>query len=138
MNMAVALRTNTPITIYNKYRLANADLYQRVQIDAVEWEQRHARSQFDSADLATIFILMSTATTGYLLPKAWQLLSSKVGYWTLQVDDVVVKGLIDTELTSAFTLSNLKNANDDVLVITYVDTNDFGSANMQHWEVGAK
>jgi hypothetical protein len=131
------MRTNNDITIYNKYRVANADTYQRTQIEAVAWEQRHARSQFDSDDLATVFIPL-TRGEDYLKPREWQALSDKTGKWTLQVGDVIAKGLIATDISGAYTLTSLKAAYDDVLVITAVDTFDYGSANMQHWRVGAK
>lgn len=131
------MRTNSDITIYNKYRVANVDTYQRTQLLDVHWEQRHARSQFDSDDLASVFIPVARGMD-YLEPRAWQLLSSKVGTWTLQVGDVIVKGLVDIDLTTTYTLSNLKAAYDDVLVVTSVDTYDYGSVIMRHWRVGAK
>jgi hypothetical protein len=129
--------TNSDITIYNKYRVASVDTYQRTTVVDVAWEQRHARSKQDSDDLATVFIPMLSARN-YLKPKEWQALSNKSGRWTLQVGDVIVKGLVDDELTAIFTLTNLKNAYDDVLVVSSVDTRDYGSPSMQHFQVGAK
>jgi len=132
------MRTNCSITIYNKYLVNRIETWQRVQVESVQWEQRHARNQNDSDDLATIYIPM-TRGANYLKPRAWQALVSKSGKWTLQVGDVIVKSLVSNELaTGGFTLTSLKNTYDDVLVITSVDTRDFGSANMQHWQVGAK
>ena len=128
--------TNSDITIYNRYRLANIDTWQRVIIAEVEWEQRHARSQFDSADLATVYIPIARGTD-YLKPRLWQALINKTGKWTLQVGDVIVKGGITFDLSVAFPLGVLKAAYDDVLVVTSVDTYDYGSANLQHWRIGA-
>lgn len=133
------MQTNSNITIYNRYRLTNnsEDRWQRTQVQNVAWEQTHARTQFDSADLATVFIPMARGTN-YLAPRVWQALSTKTGKWTLQVGDVIVKGLVSDELSAALPLGILKAAHDDVLVITSVDTRDFGIASMQHWQVGAK
>jgi hypothetical protein len=131
------MRTNSPITIYNKYLVARVETFARVQIVNVAWEQRHARSQFDSADLATVYIPFARGTD-YLKPHVWQALTDKSTNWTLQIGDVIVKGLINNELTNAFTLSSLKATYDDVLVITSVDTYDYGSFNMRHWAIGAK
>lgn len=131
------MRTNSDITIYNCYRVANVDTWQRVQIYDVAWEQTHARSQYDSADLATVFIPIARGDD-YIAPRAWQALADKTGKWTLQVDDVIVRGLVSFELSSILPLGKLKAAYDDVLVITGVDIYDYGSVGMQHWRVGAK
>ncbi len=131
------MRTNSNITIWNKYRVANVDTWQQTQISDVAWEQRHARSQFDSDDLATVFIPLARGDD-YLKPRVWQALSSKTGKWTLQVGDVIAKGLITFDLSASFPLGVLKAAYDDVLVITSVDTYDYGSASLQHFRIGAK
>jgi hypothetical protein len=131
------MRTNSNITIWNKYRVANIDTWQQTQISDVAWEQRHARSQFDSDDLATVFVPLARGDD-YLNPRVWQALSSKTGKWTLQVGDVIAKGLITFDLSASFPLGVLKAAYDDVLVITSVDTYDYGSASLQHFRIGAK
>lgn len=131
------MRTNSSITVWNKYRVSNVDTYQRTQILDVAWEQRHARNQFDRDDLATVYVPMERGAD-YLKPHDWQALTSKAGKWTLQVGDIVVKGLVSDELTPTFSLSALKAKYDDCLIIASVDTFDFGSANLQHWRVGAK
>jgi hypothetical protein len=134
----ILMRTNSDVTIWNKYRVANVDTWQRVVVPDVAWEQRHARSQFDSDDLATVYIPMAR-DEDYLAPRVWQALSDKSGNWTIQVGDVVAKGSISQALTAGiYTLSNLKAAYDDVLVITSVDTYDYGSESMQHFRVGGK
>ena len=133
------MRTNSDITVFNKYRVANVDTWQQTQISDVAWEQRHARSQFDSDDLATVFIPLARGDD-YLKPRVWQALSNKSANFTFQVGDVIVKGLVTFALSSSppFTLSALKAAYDDVLVITAVDTFDYGSVSLQHYRIGAK
>ena len=132
------MQTNADVTIYNKYMVGRVDTWQRVQISDVHWEQRHARNQIDSDDLAAVFIPMARGAD-YLSPRLWQVLPIKTGSWTLQIGDVIVKGLVSDQLVAGtYTLSNLKAAYDDVLIITSVDTRDFGSTNLHHWQIGAK
>ena len=110
------------------------DTFQRVQIEGVHWEQRHAREGNQDNDFTLVFIPFALGAD-YLAPRVWQVLPTKTGSWTLQIGDVIVKGLISDNLTSSFTLSDLKRTYDDVLVISSVDTRDFGSSSMQHWEI---
>ena len=127
--------TEADCTIYNKYMVGRVDTWQRVQIEGVHWEQRHAREGSEDNDFTLVFIPFARGDD-YLKPRAWQALASKSGAWTLQIGDVIVKGLVSDELvTGTFTLSNLKAAYDDVLMIGSVDTRDFGSSAMQHWEL---
>lgn len=128
------MQTNTDLTLYNKYSVGRVDTFQRVQISDVHWEQRHAREGNQDNDFTLVFIPFARGTN-YLKPRVWQALSSKTGKWTLQIGDAVVKGLVSNEITGTFTLSDLKRTYDDVLVIASVDTRDFGSSSMQHWEI---
>ena len=138
------MKTNSDITIYNKYIVAatRTEAYQRTQVQDVAWESRKAANVLATggnlaADAARIFIPFAR-DEDYLDPKAWQALSTKTGKWTLQVGDIIVKGLISTEISGATTITTLKNTYDNVLIITSVDTMDMGSESMQHWQVGAR
>lgn len=128
------MQTNTSTTIYNKYLVGRVETWQRVQIEGVHWEQRHAREGNQDNDFTLVFIPFARGAN-YLKPRKWQALASKSGSWTLQIGDVIVKGLVSDELVAGtFTLSDLKRTYDDVLAIASVDTRDFGSSNLQHWE----
>ena len=130
--------TEADCTIYNKYMVGRVDTWQRVQIEGVHWEQRHAREGNEDNDFTLVFIPFARGED-YLKPRRWQVLSNKSEHWTLQIGDVIVKGLVSDELVAGtFTLSNLKAAYDDVLMIASVDTRDFGSSALQHWEVTAR
>jgi hypothetical protein len=138
------MKTNADMTIYNKYidPSTRTEKYQRTQIKCVMWENRKAANTLRSGgqiatDQARVFIPKANGAN-YVKPKAWQALVTKTGKWTLQEGDVIVKGLITTDITGSTTITSLKSANDDVLVITSVDTMDMGSLAMQHWQVGAK
>lgn len=144
------MRTNTALTLYNRYLSSGAETYQRTVISRAMWENRKARNVLATggnlrADQAAVYIPLSLGTA-FLAPKAWQALVSKTGYWTLQPGDVIVKGTVTDEIheavvgppaVAAFRMSDLKAKYDDVLTITSVDTLDMGSASMQHWRLGA-
>ena len=75
----------------------------------------------------------------YLKPKAYQSLEEveKDKYFTLNDGDIVVKGIIDFELSEEKG-SNIKYLNenyDDVGIINTVVTYDCGSDYMKHWKV---
>lgn len=55
----------------------------------------------------------------------------KVKYWTLSKDDIIVKDIVSEPQLS---LKQIDMLYESKLLISYVDTNDFGS--LQHWQVG--
>lgn len=142
------MRTNTPMTLYNRYidPETRSEAYQRTALSAVQWENSKAANVRATggtmaANQATIFIPKALGAN-YLLPKAWALAIVDEEYeddkWTLQPGDFVVKGTVAEEITSEFSISALQAKYDNVLAITSVDTMDYGSLSLQHWEVGAK
>jgi len=135
------MRTNADLTIYNKYvdPVTRSEKYQRAQVVGVAWENRKAANVLRTggqiaADQAVIYVPFSSGAN-YNPPRKWQ--ADRKG-WTLQEGDVVVKGLVSKAITDAYTATDLKNEYDNVLIITSVDTMDYGSASMHHWQVGAK
>ena len=136
----VAMRTNCSATIYNKYVVAGAEKYQRAVLVAVAWENRKGsniiRSGLLAADSVVVYVPFSIGTN-YVAPRAWQALETKTGYWTLQIDDVMVKGTVTDEISAEFTMTALKAKYDDVVRIKSVDTMDMGSVTMRHFQVGA-
>lgn len=140
------MQTNTDCTIYNRYVSSGEEVYQRTQITGVAWQGGKGRtgagSSNQQANQVTVYI-PSAGRSDYVTPKAWAILSNKSGKWTLQPNDVIVKGLVNDTIappneTGAITLSALKAKYDDVLVISDVQTMDYGSLSMQHWQVTAK
>jgi len=132
---------NGHITIYNRYFVSRVETYQRTVIKNIVWEATKAVSGRSTgvlaSNVATVFIPMQRGAD-YLKPKAWQALVTKTGNWTLQEGDVIVRGEVTQEITTEYSLSDLRNAYDDVVVISSVDAMDQGSPNVQHWEVGCK
>ncbi len=141
--LSLTMIPNTDITIYNKYTdpTTRAEKYQRTVVSDVVWQGAKASSAANGGLLASnsaaIYIPMVRGTQ-YVKPIAWQALVTKTGKWTLAEGDVIVKGIVTDEITGGTTMTTLKATYDDVLTITSVDTMDQGSANMQHWQVGAK
>lgn len=138
------MRSNTDLTLYNKYydTVTKADLYQRTVIKAVSWENREAANTLAvggriAANKAVIYIPKARGTNFYK-PKAWLALVDKTVGWTLQDDDILVKGEVADVLSSLFLPTALKAKYDDVLSITSIDLFDMGSLSMQHWQIGAK
>lgn len=111
------------------------------------------KSGLRDADVATLFIPFSVDAVDavtkspktYLSPKAYRSMEADGGdvsrFWTLEpgglasgMDSFFVKG----EVLNYNGYSYLRNHYDDVYDITTIDTRDFGSADMQHWQVGAR
>lgn len=137
------MRTNASLTIYNRYVLPNrVEAYARTVIPAVAWEDRKAVNTNASggrivADQARIYIPKAANQLSYLLPVAWLALAVKTGKWTVQVEDIVVRGTITDDLNS-MTLTALEAKYDNVLEVSSVDLYDNGSLNLHHWLVSAK
>lgn len=55
----------------------------------------------------------------------------KSKYWTLSKEDIIIKGII-TE--SQISLKMINNTYDEKMVVSFVDTLDFGG--LRHWQVG--
>lgn len=102
-------------------------------------------SGLEGADAVNLYIPFSVeavdGTTGkpktYTGPQAFYNAADKSGLWTLSVNGdggttFFVKGEFVTD-NETVALSH-----DDCYNVTKVDKKDFGSADMQHWEVGGK
>lgn len=107
------------------------------------------KSGLRDADVASLFIPFSVeavdAVTGtpkqYIGPKAYRQLADVSGYWTLEggglasgADTFFIKG----EIVNYSGYGKMREMYDDVYDITTIDTRDFGSPDMQHWQVGAR
>jgi hypothetical protein len=136
------MNINSGCTIYNKHIVDGVEAYQRAQIEDIEWDSRKGANVLATggniaADAAKIVIPVSRGAN-YLPPAEWQALTTKTGKWTIQVEDYIVKGLVEDEISSAFTITDLKAKYDDVLRISSVDLKDGGSQFLNRWEVAAK
>ena len=98
------------------------------------------RSGLESADSVNLYIPLSVSATDaitgeakhYADPKQYAL-SDFHTHWTLSTTDCFfVKGIV-TEIADFQTINKKY---DDVYKVTKVDKKDFGTPDMQHWEVG--
>lgn len=108
------------------------------------------RSGLESADAATLYIPFSVealdGVTGeakaYVGPMEFWRADDKSKIWTLSTDrnSFFIKGEVveDDEDPRKRTIEYISLMHDGVFTITSIDTKDFGSPAMQHWECGAK
>lgn len=128
--------TNADCTVFNRMYdpVTRQDHWKATQIRSVFWEDCKAantiKSGMENSDSAMVFIPFSVSA-GYQKPKEFEKTPSG---WTLRPEDYIVKGLVDYDGS----VTKLLDHFDDVIVITSVDTMDYGSPDMQHWEVSGK
>lgn len=134
--------TNSNITIYNRYfnSTTRLDSYQRTILQGVFWDDKKAVNQIQSglqdADEVLIIIPFSVnSDKQYISSKEFEKLEDRTGYFTLSEGDRIVQGEIGFEITGK--VSDLDKQY-EAFTITSVDTKDFGSPHMRHWEVGAR
>lgn len=105
--------TNADITIYNQKSNPVTKLteYVRTQIRNVHWytDQKTSvdQSGVHSADIYKIRIPEESVTDREFLDHSeWKQSEDTDGYWTIQNDDLVVRGLVDDDIRQASDLLN--------------------------------
>lgn len=139
--------TNTDITLYNKYYDTEDKCikYKRSYLNGVNYRGGYGTNtsskSINNNDENIIYIPFSvySGNKKYIKPKSYEILSKseRENYFTLNSGDIVVKGIIDFELTNEKG-NNLKFLNefyDDVSTVNNVKTYDCGSDYMKHWKV---
>ncbi|SQB99869.1 DUF6751 family protein [Clostridium paraputrificum] len=130
---------NADITLYNKYydKENDVDRYQRVVIREVNWQGKRNATVGDKGlnrdDSILIFI---DKIPGYVSPKRFAKLTNeeRPNYFTFGVNDIIVKGEIDFEITGLKpnSIADLEREYDDVVNILGVQ--EWSG----HWEVECK
>ena len=128
---------NAHITIYNKYIDNRAEKYQRAVIYNCVWQSIRAVSRMKEMTAANsaLILIPFASDTGYQEPKAWQ--SDRDG-WTFQEGDIVVRGMINQDLDTEYSVSDLRREHENVVVIASIDSMDNGSPHVNHWELTCK
>lgn len=139
--------TNADITLYNKYydEEDKCNKYKRSYLRGVNYRSSYGTTtsskSINNNDENIIYIPFSVYSEDkeYIKPNAYEKLSKseKEHYFTFNSGDIVVKGIIDFELTNEKG-NNLKSLNefyDDVSTVNNVKTYDCGSDHMKHWKV---
>lgn len=107
------------------------------------------KSGLENADAATLFIPFGiealNGVTGqaqsYVEPKEYARLEDKASYWTIRAGGTIsnkdcffVKG----EVVADMDFQDINDYYDNVFRVSAVDVRDFGSSEMQHWEVSGR
>lgn len=142
--------TNADATLFNKYYDPDLghDAYKRTHLKGINWQGAKAATVGDKGlltdDYVEIHVPFDVYAEGkeYQRPKAWAQLKDeeKDKTFTFNNGDILVKGIIAFDLTGPKpnNLQTLRNQYDDVLQILSVVTCDYGSPELQHWELGGK
>lgn len=123
------MKTNTSMTIFNKY---GSDFKSHI-IKEVFWDDSlgiNLDAGYENADNVNVYIPFNkNDLSEYKEPKKY----NGTG-WTIQNGDFIVKGNVEIE-----EIERIKDLKDyEVFEITVVDVKDFGSYNMQHFEIRGK
>lgn len=137
--------TNADITLFNRYYDADSDEYKyaRTFLRGVNWQDSQAINISQSAGVKStnhtrVFIPLKVDSEEktYLKPKTFKR-SNKVTNYTLDNADIVVKGIVDFDMNDANSggFKALLRDYDDVMKITKVADNRYGSKLVQHFEL---
>ena len=120
----MVLFPNSDITLYNKYYdfSSGYDLYQRTVIKNVNWNaKRNATVSSNGLLLADSIRIILDKLDNYISPKMFRKLNEteRPNYFTLAIDDKVVKGEIDFEILGIKpnSIADLEKNYDDVINI---------------------
>lgn len=138
--------TNSDLTLFNRYYDNKKDcyLYKKTYLKGVNWQDTKSISVTDlgavSVDRTTIFVPVDVNSGGnkYLKPKTFKRHADKTLIYTFENEDIVVKGIIDFDINTPKGVANLQHQYDDVMVITKVVDNRYGSKGIQHFELEVK
>ena len=132
------MKTNTSMSVFNKYTDEEKNvIFKKHLIDNVFWDDSKGINRnlgYENADAVNVFIPKSqNDMSGYVEPKKYKGLSYT---WTLENGDFIVKG--NAEENEVFSIKELVKKYDNIFTISLVDDKDFGSKDMQHFEIRGK
>lgn len=129
------MMTNTSMSVFNKYTdtFTKDIIYKKHIIENVFWDDSkgvNLNHGYDEADEVNIYIPKNkNDMSEYVKPKQY----NGIG-WTLKNGDFIIKGVVaENEVSGIKDLSSY-----ETFTITMVDDKDFGSKNMQHFEIRGK
>lgn len=98
------------------------------------------KSGLTTADAATVFIpfWVDAGLKAFIQEKEYERLAAdeQIKHWTLRTGkDFFIRGEV---IEPGRTRQQLEEMYDGVYSITTVDTKDFGTADMQHWQIGGR
>jgi hypothetical protein len=126
------MMTNTKMSVFNKYTepFTRDVKFKKHVIDNVFWDDSkgvNLNRGYDNADAVNVYIPKDkNDMSDYVNPKHYN-----GSNWTLNNGDLIIKGEVAEN-----EVSGIKELNAyEVFTITMVDDKDFGSPNMQHFEI---
>jgi len=129
------MMTNTKMSVFNRYKVQSTGeiVYKRHIIDEVFWDDARGVNRnagYENADSVNVYIPFDKND----LSKFVEAKQYDGTGWTFQNGDYIVKGKVDIQ-----EVSKIKELSDyEVFEITLIDVKDFGSSNMQHFEIRGK
>lgn len=126
--------TENQVTFEKEY---NVTVLCGVLLDAVQ-DANINKSGLINADSVMLYIPfgVDSGEKTFLLEKEYERSENKRRYWTLRKGtDFFVKGEI---IEAGKNYEQINSMYDDVYRISTVDTKDFGSLDMRHWECGGR
>lgn len=132
--------TNGDCTVFNRVydKATRMDTWVATHLRGVFWEDCKAanvvKSGMRDADSVRIFIPFFVDAEGKIFEKSMGFQKNPKNHFTLRAEDKIVRGIV----TYDGSITKLQDEFDDVMTITSVDTFDYGSDGMQHWEVSGK
>jgi hypothetical protein len=122
------MRTNAGLTLYSKEIVSGDEVWTRSTVEAVQWENADIAN--NSSRVGSAGVLEADQIVVYITFKVAPTLAIKPG-------DYIVRGIVDDDIEDGFTITDLRRSYPDVAVVRRVNRLDFGSYEMQHWEIGA-
>jgi hypothetical protein len=128
------MMTNTKMSVFNRYKepFTNNVSYKKHVVEHVFWDDSlgiNLNTGYENADKVNIYIPFDKNKSdleNYKEPKQYN-----GNGWTLQNGDFIIKGEVaESEVDG---IKDLKAY--EVFEITVIDKKDFGSYNMQHFEI---
>lgn len=114
------------VTLYNKYITNRQECWQRTVVEGVSWfgKQRVsiAAEGSSAADMAVIRIPVDSLAD-YLPRPLWVI--NRKG-WTLRAGDVIVKGILDTDIAPGESISKVLAAAEQTVTIESIGDNRRG------------
>lgn len=85
----------TDITLFNRYVEGHAPHYQRTYLYKVDWDRPRMALGMPST-VTTLILIPYELTLFYRPPAEWK--ENREGFWTLQLEDVIVQGIVEAEI----------------------------------------
>lgn len=133
----------TDITLFNRYVGAGRlPTYHRTYLYKVDWTL--PRWNLGSPPSYNTLIKIPYAESLYYLEKrTWQSLAEKGLHWTLQLEDIIVKGIVDADLESVtdnlynlYSLTDMRKTFETVTIVD-IQLSDI-SISQQSFDIGVK